>query len=336
MGMKRGTTSKDTDDTLSIAEIPKNKEVENMNFEDDIITDFSLAELLETDTPEVKNIKTIHEKEDEYVLHLLAFEYSLASHYLENNRKLTDKEVVEILRHIKQNIDTNLSILDDRLETAILQNVKEALIEEPISRHELLLVIDYILWCIDNRSWMEDRQGYVKGLCYMLNLYTDLEEKQYEQHVKKLGKKLGLDEDSIDGLLMKNGMPIEQSEEEIKTISLESEFFAMDDKAKTDFLLEHGYEHFDLLVTYIAELEERKEFGMIKELTSKYSRKYDDKTEIYMIAGTAFLEEDKNRAKSYYCKALHELEKDKNVTEETKAIMSKELKNLIKGCDRMK
>jgi len=175
----------------------------------------------------------------------------------------------------------------------------------------------------------------VKGLCYMFGLYNELEERQYAQYIEKLGKKLGINKNSIDAMLMKNEDPLELSEEEIKTTLLESEFFAMEDKEKTNFLLEHGYKHFDLFATYIDELEERKEFGMIKEIVGKYAGKCDDKTEIYMLAGTAFFEEDQNRAKSYFCKALNELENDTDVPEATKTVITKELKKLIKGCDRM-
>lgn len=332
MGHK--TKDKSQDESPVIDKIPGEGEIEEIDFED--MKDISLAELLEPDTSEVKRIKTLQEKAEEYAPYLLAFEYPIASYYLEHARKLTDKEIINILRHIKKNIDTSFSCFDDPLEITVIGSVAETLMDEPLSRHELLLTIDYILWCIDNRSWMGDKQVYVKGLCYMFGLYNELEERQYVQLIEKLGKKLGLNENAIDAMLMKNENPLELSEEENNATLLESEFFAMDDKEKTKFLLEHGYRHFDFFVTYIDELEERKEFGMIKELVGKYAGKCDDKTEIYMLAGTAFLGEDKNSAKSYYCKALHEFETDKDVPEAMKNNIKRELKKLIKECDRMK
>ncbi|WP_370573872.1 hypothetical protein [Methanomethylovorans sp.] len=328
--------NKTKDEFPVINEIPENKEIGKMDLEEEKdMTGFSLEELLEADTSEIKKIKSLHKKEKEYAPYLFAFEYPIAYYYLELNRKLSDKEVVKVLRHIKKDIDVNISCFDDPLGATIVEALAEVLNDKPISKHELLLVIDYILWCIDNRSWMGDRQAYVKGLCYMFDLYTELEERQYVQHIEKFGKKLGLDTNTIDGLLMKNEIPVEHSEEEINAVLIESEFFAMDDSAKTNFLLQHSYEHFDLFETYIAELGERKEFGAIKELVGKYAKKCECATEIYMLAGTAFLEEDKNRAKSYFCKALHGLENDKDMPEEIKAVVTKELKKLIKGCDRM-
>jgi hypothetical protein len=327
--------NKAQDESMVIDKIPENEEVERMNLEGENNTsDFSLEKLLQPDTPEIMNIKTLHKKEKEYSAYILAFEYPIAYYYLEYDRKLNDREVVKLLRHIKKNIDVNFSCFDDPLEITILEALEEVLTHKSISKHELLLVIDYILWCIDNRSWMRDKQAYVKGLCYMFDLYSELEGRQYAQHIEKFGKKLGLDKNTIDGLLLKNEIPVEHSEEEIQAVLLESEFFAMDDNAKTDFLLEHGYEHFDLFETYITELGERKEFGTIKELVEKYAKKCDYTTEIYMLAGTAFLEEDNNRAKSYFCKALYQIENDKSVTETTKTVVTKELKKLIRGCDK--
>ena len=322
------------DDSLFTNKISDNKEVEKANLKkEQDTTDLSLERLLEPDTSEIKSIKTLHKKE-EYSPYLFAFEYPIAYYYQEYDRKLTDKEVVKVLRHIKKGIGVNLSCFDDPLGATILEALAEVLTEKPISKHELLLVIDYILWCIDNRSWMGDKQSYVKGLCYMFNLYNELEERQYVQHIEKLGTKLGLDRNTIDSLLMKNEEPVDNTEEEDKAVLLESEFFAMDDKTKVGFLLEHGYEHFNLFETYVIELGERKEFGIIKELVNHYIKKCDDKTEVYVLAGTVLFEEDKNRAKGYYCKALHELEQDNNVPERTKTVITKELKKLIKRCDK--
>lgn len=311
----------------------EDEEAEKSYVEGDI-NPLSLEKLLEPDTSEIKSLKTLHKKEEKYSPYLLAFEYPVAYYYLEYDRKLTDKEVVKVLRNMKKGIGVNLSCFDGPLGATILEALAEALAEKPISKHELLLVIDYILWCIDNRSWMGDKQSYVKGLCYMFNLYSEFEERQYVQHIEKLGKKLGLDRNTIDGLLLKNEEPVDNTEEEVRALLLESEFFAMEDKSKVDFLLEHGYGHFDLFEKYIVELGERKEFGIIKELVNHYIKKCDDKTEVYVLAGTILFEEDKNRAKSYYCKALNELEQDNNVPERTKVVITKELKKLIKKCDK--
>ena len=319
--------------SIFTTEVLEDEEAEKSNVENDVNT-LSLERLLEPDTSEIKSLKTLHKKEEEYSPYLLAFEYPIAYYYLEYDRKLTDKDVVRVLRNIKKGIGVNLSCFDDPLGATILEALAEALAEKPISKHELVLVIDYILWCIDNRSWMGDKQSYVKGLCYMFNLYSELEERQYVQHIEKLGKKLGFDKNTIDGLLLKNEEPVDNTDEESRALLLESEFFAMDDKSKVSFLLGHGYEHFDLFEKYVVELGERKEFGVIKELVNHYIKECDDKTELYVLAGTILFEEDKNRAKSYYCKALHELEQDNNVPERTKMVITKELKKLIKKCDK--
>ena len=72
------------------------------------------------------------------------------------NRDLKDKEFVRSLKNIKANYERSLDFFKTPLEKEIMSALSEALQEESITHHELKLVLNYVLWCIDNRSWLTD------------------------------------------------------------------------------------------------------------------------------------------------------------------------------------
>lgn len=204
--------------------------------------------------------------------------------------------------------------------------------KKPITFHEFKLVIDYILWSIDNRSWMGDKQAYIKWICYFLGVYTAKEEKQYEERMEKLGKKLHLSEEDVDQLLLKSERKF--TDDEMEKTRIESEFFAMDDGEKLHFLAENTPEHFDLFSVYLLELKERRELELMKDLAKKVSKKFGDDLELYLHVAIFFMDEDPNIAKSYLAKALSKVELLEGVQAQEKRSMEIKIKKLIRGCDR--
>jgi hypothetical protein len=78
--------------------------------------EYSLSELLLPDTPEIKEIKSIYEKEYEYSDYLSEIEFAIAGYYYEENRNLKDKDVISVLKNIKQNRDKPISFFKKDLE----------------------------------------------------------------------------------------------------------------------------------------------------------------------------------------------------------------------------
>ena len=124
--------------------------------------EFSLFEFLVPDTPEIKEIKSIYENEYEYSEYLSEIEFSIADYYYNANRKVTDKDVIRALKNIKENRDKPISFFEKALEKEIVKSLVEPLEDNLLYDHEFTLVIDYVLWVIDNRSWMEGQTGLCK------------------------------------------------------------------------------------------------------------------------------------------------------------------------------
>lgn len=292
----------------------------------------SLSDFLEPDTPEVKLIRSIQDKEAEYSEHLGTIEGGIALYYYEHDNKITDKEIISILRNIKMNLDKDVSYFSHPFELLMLGPLADALEKKPITFHEFKLVIDYILWSIDNRSWMGDKQAYLKWICYFLGIYTAKEEKQYEESMEKLGKKLHLSEEDVDQLLMKGKRGF--TDDEIEKTRLESEFFEMDDDEKLHFLAENTPEHFDLFSFYLLELKERRELELMKRLVKRVSKKFGDDPELYLHVAIFFMDEDPNIAKSYLAKALSKVEQLEGAQAQEKKSLEIKIKKLIRNCDR--
>ena len=89
------------------------------------------------------------------------------------------------------------------MKKKLLETLIELLEGEPITHHEFKLVIDYVLEVIDNRSWMEDEQAYLKWATYVMGLFTEEESEEYERSIKKLAAKLGLSSKHADLMLLK-------------------------------------------------------------------------------------------------------------------------------------
>ncbi len=304
----------------------------NSNNTDHLNAGVSLSAFLKLDTPEVKQIRSLQDKETEYSEYLGTIEGGIALYYYEQDNKITDREIISILRNIKMNLDKDVSYFSHPLEILMFGLLADALEKKPITFHEFKLVIDYVLWSIDNRSWMGDKQAYLKWICYFLGVYTAREEEQYEERVEKLGKKLHLSEEDVDQLLMKSEKAF--TEAEMEKTRLESEFFAMDDDEKFGFLAENSPGHFDLFSIYLMELQDRKELELMKSLAKRVSKKFGDDPELYLHVAIFFSAVDFNTAKSYLAKALSRVEKLEDAQAQEKRHLEIKIKKLIKDCDR--
>lgn len=130
--------------------------------------------------PERSDIKTVHKREEEYAPLLGPIEYIIARYYLIYPRT-TDDDVARALKNFKENYDGTFDgeSLECALQVAAREGLKLYSKTRKISKHEFLLVIDYILWAISNRNWMGDERAYLKWICNFFEL-TDSEGKNSE------------------------------------------------------------------------------------------------------------------------------------------------------------
>jgi hypothetical protein len=304
--------------------------------------DKSLSRYLKPDTPEIKKMKSLQGKEYKYSDCLGTIEYSIARYFYENDRKIKDKDAVAALNNIKNNYDKKISFFKQDLEIEIIENLIELLDDEPISHHEFKLAIDYVLEIIDNRSWMEDEQAYLKWATYIMGLFTEKESEEYEQSVKKLAAKMGFSSKHADLMLMKGDEEeyfefVENygaegreglSEEEL-VAEMEKKFLSMPEDEKFDFLLENGPEFYEFVGLYISDLSDRGEFDKIQDLYRKLTEKYDDFLYLYVYMGGVYVETDPALAKSYFEKALETLDRLDELSDSTREILRANFLNLI-------
>lgn len=163
----------------------------------------SLFRHLAPDTPEAKKIKSLHGREYEYAEYIGMVEYSIARHFYETDRKIMDKDAASALKNIRKNCSRNISFFNRDLEKEIIRSLIEVLEDKPVTGHEFKLVIDYVLEIIDNRSWMEDEQAYIKWVAYVMDFFTEEEKEEYERGIKKLAAEMGLSSKHADLMLMK-------------------------------------------------------------------------------------------------------------------------------------
>ncbi|AKB37753.1 hypothetical protein MSSAC_3163 [Methanosarcina siciliae C2J] len=302
----------------------------------------SLFRHLLPDTPEVKRIKSLRGREYEYAEYIGIIEYSIARHFCETDRKTKDRDAISALKNTRKNFNKDIAFFKPELEREIVRNLIEVLEEKPRTQHELKLVIDYVLDVIENRAWMEDEQAYIKWAAYVMNLFTEEENEEYERSIKKLAARLGLSRKHADLMLMKGEEEDyfefveeygaesegnegnegwgegEESDEEELIAEMERRFLSMEDSEKFDFLMENGPEFYEFVGIYISELAEKGEFGRIQELYSKLTAKYDDFLYLYVYMGATYLEIDPALAKSYFELALKALDKLDELSGSTK------------------
>lgn len=304
--------------------------------------DDSLSRYLKPDTPETKEMKSLQGKEYEYSDYLGTIEYSIARYFYENDRKIKDKNAVAALNNIKNNYDKKISFFEQDLEIEIIENLIELLEDEPISHHEFKLAIDYVLEVIDNRSWMEDEQAYLKWAAYVMGLFTEKEREEYETEIRKLAARMGFSSKHADLMLMKGeeedyfefvekygAEGTEELTDEELIAEMEKRFLSMPEDEKFDFLLENGPEFYELVGLYLSNLSERGEFDKIQDLYRKLTEKYDNFLYLYVYMGGIYVEKDPSLAKSYFEKALETLDRTDELSDSTREILRDQFLNLI-------
>src|SRR3989344_3745110 len=129
-----------------------------------------LKEHLLLDNQKIKEMKSIYQKEFEYAEFLGPLEFFIANYGLYNT-ELKDEDIVKALNNIRNNLDKDISFFSSDLEYNLMMTISVSLqINRKITRHELLLVIKYILWSIENRKWIMNDRGYFNWVANFFDL----------------------------------------------------------------------------------------------------------------------------------------------------------------------
>lgn len=201
----------------------------------------SINRLLLEDNEDVKHIKSLQQREEEYAYLLGPIEHAIASYYSEN-RKLKDKDAAKMLKNLRSNYSQNLDFFKEPLEKEILIQLSLALQDTETMHRELYLSISYILWSIDNCSWIGDNKAYLDWLLNFFGMMDKEEKKEFKKKYGRLGKEFGIEEEKIRAMTMGSDEfddeeVYEPNEKENKWSKEDSEYFAMSDEEKCNYLL---------------------------------------------------------------------------------------------------
>ncbi len=289
-----------------------------------------LRKLLKEDTEAIKHIKSIYEKEQEYSDFLGEIEHAIAEYFYYEDENIKDEDIKNILKKIKENYLKDLNFFKHELEIEIMEVLSEVLEEYPITHHELKLVLDYILWAIDNRTWMQDKQAYVKWIAFSHELYDSKEAKEYENNIEDFGKKIGMPQSAIDAVLLRND-DFNIDDEQKALGKEESEFFSMDDKQKFNFLMEKGTLFANLINDFLIELAENGDYSTIDKFYNEFTGQYPDFIPIYVFMAQIYFHKNSIMAKHYIENGIKELDNSTTMPDDIRMKMKDMLKNAIKN-----
>ena len=199
-----------------------------------------LNRLLLEDNEEVKRIKSLQQREEEYAYLLGPIEHTIASYY-SKNRNLKDKDIVKILKSLRLNYSQNLDFFKEPLEKEIIIQLSLGLQDTGTMHRELYLSISYIIWSIDNRTWTGDNRAYLDWVLNFFGMMDKKEKKEFKKKYDELGKEFGIEEEKIRAMTAGSEeldeYIYEPSHEEEAWSKEDSEYFAMSDDEKCSFLL---------------------------------------------------------------------------------------------------
>ncbi|MEA3514962.1 MAG: hypothetical protein U9R34_05780 [Nanoarchaeota archaeon] len=290
-----------------------------------------IIDLLKPDSKIVaENLKTILDKEQEYAEFLFAIENCVLDEFL-NNRSIKDKEIIHYLKHFLDNLDKDEDYFESHFEANLYENLIEILNERKITKHELVLCIKYLLWSIDNRSWLDDSQAYVKWLTHSADVMSQSEKKAYEEKVRTLCKGQGIPDNRIEAMLKNDFRDIEMEDKE--NTDIESEFFALDDNKKYDFVIDNFNDAPFLFEVYYSELMESKNYDLAEKLCKQMSEIIPELPQNDILLGVVYKEKGNNILAKHHLEKgliiLDETPDDIISTDEKKAIVE-EVKLLLK------
>ena len=182
----------------------------------------------------------MQQREEEYAYLLGPIEYTIASYY-SKNRKLKDKDVAKMLKNLRSNYSQNLDFFKEPLEKEIIIQISLALQDTETMHRELYLSISYIIWSIDNRTWTGDNRAYLNWVLNFFGMMDKKEKKEFKKKYDELGKEFGIEEEKIRAMTAGSEeldeYIYEPSHEEEAWSKEDSEYFAMSDDEKCNFLL---------------------------------------------------------------------------------------------------
>ena len=181
-----------------------------------------LKSLLLPDTDKIKKKMETHEDLPiEKYSHILSqIEFSIASCYSENISGLTDKKTLAVLESLLTSLKIKTTLTSDSYEdsgsqitrkskntktTAISRDLKnsicdaaiESLRKRPVTQHEFELCLRFIMYSIDNRSWVPASRGYLDWISNMFGLLPEWKKEEFDVFYGSISQLFGIEMDLL-------------------------------------------------------------------------------------------------------------------------------------------
>jgi len=112
-------------------------------------------------------IKIEEDNRDQYIRLLYSIEKSIVNEY-EYDSSLKDRDVIFILKHVRDNLFKKKYSPKANLEKAIVNNLKLALTGSDYSRFEVKASVKYVYNSVKRHKKVDGKQGYVKFISSMI------------------------------------------------------------------------------------------------------------------------------------------------------------------------
>jgi hypothetical protein len=280
-----------------------------------------------------KNLKSIYNRERDYMSFLIIIEDRVIDEYKEFPRT-KDKKIINYLKNLMENLDKDIDYFDSDFEADIYEGFVLTLMNNKITEYELKLCIKHVLWAIDNRSWMNNPQAYVKWLAYFHDEMDEREKKKYRSNIKKMGREMGLPKKEIDMIL--NNDYENHDFPEYDDVQESSEFFNLSEDEKIDFILNDPEENFELGFSFLSELIDNDSLDKAEKLAKVLYEVTEDNPALEVVFGEIYIKKkNKHLARFYLESAMKKLEHFDLGDHEIIPILKGEIEALLRKVDNM-
>ena len=180
------------------------KRIMNFSWDDSKEYDYfiHLNELLVPETSKTAKLKSIIGKKlEEYDKIIFPIESNIAKYFLEN-QKIKDNDVKKALINFIKSPFEEFDYSKYPIENEIQFGASIGAQNKKISLHELKLIIDFLIFSIENRDFIPGERGYLTWVCAFLGCLDKKSIKNIEQMYKFIGDLANIPKKQIDQMMM--------------------------------------------------------------------------------------------------------------------------------------
>jgi len=156
-----------------------------------------------SENPEKEKLKSIENREYEYVEIIAPLEFAVAHYYLDNP-DMKDSDAASFLKNFLKDYDGIFEegSMEERLQIGAMLGLKKHAKNKRISEHEFILVAKHILWSISNRGWVPDERAYLNWICNFFGLLNGKEKEEFDRFYGKVARVYGITKDNLESIII--------------------------------------------------------------------------------------------------------------------------------------